>query len=361
MADVTKISPAQRAQNFSQLTRQHWQTLPAVAGAENSTVQITLPKVRLLSKIRLMFSASLNMVHAANNTFTAAPFAPFNFVRNVRVEANNGFTPFNLSGMGAYLLNLTRSTAETLIPVVGANAAASRMRNRLGTAADTAANGGADNVVNFMLDLPLTLNDRDPVGLILAQNEETVITVTIDFADADVIFGAAAGFTGTISNVTVFPMIETFSIPAIPEAFPDLSILKICQEKNEAIAGAGVATMKLPVGMTYRKMILYLTDANGGVADAAVVNDIEIVLNQADTPYRIRPAMLASINSEQYGQALPTGVWVFDFTYQGLANYGGIRDYVDTERLTEFWVRLNAAAAGNLLAVYECTSKLRTA
>lgn len=355
--NTSKLTASQRALNFAQMTRQHWQALPSVTVNENNSITFTLPKVRLLSKIRLLVTGTITAAHAANVTYTPADFAPFNLIRNIRVEANNGFTPVNLSGQNLAILNMLRDSSDSLDVFTGTAAltAASRRRNKLGVESDAA---GVVNPLRMVLDIPFTLNDRDPVGLILLQNEETVLTVTIDMADADSLVAAIAGYTITPSAMTITPMVETFSIPPINDAFPDLSILSIKAQKNEIISGAGLVQMALPVGMTYRKLAFYVTDAGGGVLDTALTGNFELVANQADVPYRVGPQMLSAINQEQYARVLPNGLWVFDFTYQGLANYGGTRDYVDTERLTEFWLRFNAAAAGNVMAVYECTSKL---
>lgn len=354
-----KISPAERAMLFAQATRQNWQMLPAVAISENNSASFTIPKVRLLSKIRLYVQATMNLVHASGTAASAATFAPFNLLKNVRVEINNGFTPFNISGQSLYVYNLLRDNAAAVKLVSSATAAtAAGYRNRTVMGLESAS-GGKDNVVRFCLDLPFTLNDRDPVGLILAQNEETVITVTVDLNDADVLLSSLTGYTVALSNAYIYPMIETFSIPAVPEAFPDISILKLVQQKKETISGSGVVNLSLPPGTTYRKLLLYIEDSSGGELDTDITGDFELVFNQADTPYRIKPYVLNAINQEQYGTTLPQGLWVFDLSYQGLAGYGGARDYIDTERLTEFWFRFTAAGAGSITAIYETLSRLR--
>ncbi len=355
---VQQLSPAQRAALFAQMTRQHWQMLPAIAGAVDSRVSFTIPKTRLLSKVRLLVEATLNAVHASNTNYTPAAFAPYSLLKNVRLEINNGFIPFNISGIAAYLYNLLRDEGSIIEPYQAAQASVATSRRRAVQGTTAAASSGANNTVRFVLDLPLTLNDRDPIGLILAQNEETVITVSVDIGNANDIAPAATGYTFTLSNIVITPMVETFSIPAVKDAFPDLSILKVVQQTKESVSGAGVKTVKLPVGMVYRKLLVFIEDASGGEADADLSGDFELVLNQSDIPYRIAPKLLAAINQEQYGLALPQGLWVFDFSYQGLANYGGSRDYIDTERLTEFWFRFQAAAAGNVTCIYEQLAKL---
>lgn len=352
------ISPAQRAQFFAQMTRQHMQMRPAVAGAENATVSFNLDKVRLTSKILLLIEGTVTVTHASATSYNAAPFAPFSFLRNVNVEINNGFKPFTVSGREIYWYNLARAFGNQIVPTIAAAASLpARTRNYLG---NTASAGGTANPMQMVVELPLALNERDPIGLLLTQNEETVVTVSVSFgAGADLLASGQSGYTVAVSNLTVTPMVESFSIPPIKEAFPDISILKLVQSTKQAVTGAGPFTLKLPVGLTYRKLLVFIEDSNGGVADTAFSGDFQLVLNGADYPYQIHPKMLAALNQVQYNQALPQGLYVFDFTYQGLTNYGGARDYIDTERLTEFWFKFPATAAGNVTAVYELLSRLR--
>lgn len=352
MEQNAKVDPAVRAAFFAQATRQNWQMLPSIAGDESTTVQFTIPKVRLLSKVRLLIEAIVTATHASSTTYVKGTFAPFDFIRRVQMEINNGFTPFNLSGRDLYFYNLVRNKAEVLDV-----AASGRGKVVQGL---TASSGGTDNVVRFLADLPVALNDRDPIGLILLQNEETVVTVTIDFDTLAKLAPASSGYTFAISGVKVTPFIETFTIPVLKEARPDHSILKLVHSKKETIAASGVHTLALPTGQTYRKLLIYIEDAAGGEADGDITGNFELVLNQADIPYLVKPEVLAALNHEQFGYVLPQGLYVFDFSYQGISNYGGSRDWIDTERLTEYWFRFNAAGAGSITAIYETLSKLRS-
>ena len=127
----------------------------------------------------------------------------------------------------------------------------------------------------------------------------------------------------------ITPVITTFSIPAVPQAFPDLSVLKLLQSQVNEAPTSGQMTVRLPVGTTYRKIFLDM----GGIG---IPGTIDVIFNQADTPYSITPRYLRAINEEMYGDELPADVYALDFSYQGIANLGGLRDYIDTERLTVF-------------------------
>jgi hypothetical protein len=336
------FSPAQKAMLFAQATRQNWQPLPSQSLVEDSSVSFTIPKVRLLSKIYLAISGTFKATHASVTALTAARFAPFPLVKRATVQINNGFNPFQITGKGIYEYNALEVNAVI---------------ESITTLGKTASVGGTTNTIDMLLELPLVLNDRDPVGLVLAQNQETVITVNIDFAEVKQLF-TDSGLTCDTLNINVAPMIETYSIPAAVEAIPDLSVLKLVQDQSYNVPVAGVNTLKMPVGLTYRKLILnYETAAGVGMTDAEMGN-ISLIFNQADTPYKISAALLRKLNAKAYGRVLPAGVVVFDFTDQGLPNYGGARDYIDTERLTEFWIQVEPTVVGNVQVVSETLARL---
>ena len=169
---------------------------------------------------------------------------------------------------------------------------------------------------------------------------------------------AASGYTFAISDMKVSVMTDTFTIPAIAEAFPDISVLKLVQERTETVV-AGENIFKLPIGMTYRKlgMILYDTAPSRQI-DTDITSTIDLLFNQAESPIRILPEQLAHTNAKQYGEELPNGVYIFDFSDNGIRNLGSARDYVDSERMTEFWIKFTSGSAGTVKFFYETLSRL---
>jgi hypothetical protein len=100
--------------------------------------------------------------------------------------------------------------------------------------------------------------------------------------------------------------------------------------------------VKLSTGLTYRKFLIYIAkDSKFTPFEHEKLDKFSLVLNQADTPYNISADYLAYENRISYGGKLPKGCYAFDFSNNGIANFGGSRDYIDTERLTEFWLKVN--------------------
>lgn len=360
MADVKatqqkQLSPQDRAILFAQSTRQNFQTLPSQrVTAENTTIQFTLPKVRLLSRIMLYVEATATLSSTAGTIATSA-YSPFNILRRVALDLNNGFSPVILSGQDMMLYDRIGLDSQAYVPSTNSKA---------NTYVENLATGpGKDNKIHFTLNIPVTLNQRDMVGLVLLQNDESSTTLSVD---VDVLANAYTLNVGnsdvvTFKDLTITPMLETYSIPPIKEAFPDISVLKLLSSKKEIFQGGGSSVVKLPVGTIYRKMILKFTKDDGTpMTDADFVGNIELLFNQADIPYSVKPQILSALNHRQYNTVLPAGVYVFDYSDNGIPNYGGSRDYIDSERLTELWIRFNSNVSGNITVISETLSRLRS-
>ena len=351
----TNLTAQQRASLFTQSTRQNLQMLPQQTTANGATtLQFTLPKTRLLSKIMFDVECSVNLKHATETTITNDVFAPFMLLRRVSLDLNNGFQPFVIGGRELGIYNMMRINPNVVIP----QATDSNGMNYFPPM--VVSSGGTNNTFKFTCELPITLNDRDAIGLILLQNDSTNVTLTVDIANAGDIFDNQSGYTVALNSVKINPCIETFSLPAMNEAFPDLSVIKLVNSRTDKFAGGGQNIIKLNTGTVYRKLLFYIMDENGdSVDDTFITSNIELVFNQADINYSIRAENLRHLNQSQFGYPLPKGVFAFDFAYQGIPNLGGTRDYIDTEKLTEFWLRFNTSNGGKISVISECLARLK--
>jgi len=349
-----QLTPQQRAVLFAQSTRQHWQTMPTQAvNAENTTIQFNLPKVRLLSRILLHVEATATLTSTAGTIQTAA-YGPYNIIRRIALDMNNGFSPYVLSGADASLYS--RLTTNQSIYDVSTNGKANTYFENI------AAAGGHDCAIRFTIPITATLNLRDQVGFLLLQNDESVITLTCDIstlANAYVL-NAGNGDAVTFKNMKITPTLETYSIPNVSAAFPDLSVLKLVSSKSDIFQAGATSIIKLPVGTIYRKLIFKFVDNNGvALTDQSFTGNLDLVFNQADTPYSIQPQTLSAINHMEYGQPLPSGVYSLDLSDNGIVNYGGSINYIDSEKLTELWLRFNPTVAGTVTVISENLARLQ--
>ena len=347
-----QLTAQQRANLFSMSTRQNLQMIAKQSTTTpNTSIQFTLPKARLLSNIFVRIKAKVKVTHASKTSIANDFLNPYRIIRRYSLDLNNGFAPYAISGDGLMLMNMIQPNANICMEESDYFKCANSF---------TASSTGADNDFYFTVQLPVTLNQRDPVGLILLQSDQTVVDLRLDVGTpAEMFTGNTDGFTFELVSLEAMPMLETFSIPASASAYPDLSVLKLVQDRTDTITSAGQQIVKLSTGTIYRKLVLYITDENGDPADADfVTSNLELVFNQADTNYSVNAEMLRAKNAYDLGYKTPEGVFIFDFSNQGFPNFGGVRDYVDTERLTELWVRFNTSGKGKVKVISECIARL---
>lgn len=370
------LTASQRAAQFAAATRQNFQPLPTqTATQENTSLTFTLPKARLLSKIILDVQFKFQAKNSNILTFPYTDeFAPYKILRKVSLDLNNGFSPFTIGGAELAMFNMVHRPNGDIVRQVNSfvnkhdetpiDNSYALNKNHLGywNNKGAGATDYAANEIGFGLELPITLNDRDAIGLILLQNSETYCTLNIDIGSIAGMFeGASASIADydlTFSEIKITPILETFSIPA-SGVYPDLSVLKLVNSRQESFVGGGQHIIKLSTGTIYRRIIFSIKDANGRpLEDAEITSNFSLIFNQADSFYEISPRALRILNTQQYGFTLPQGMYCFDFAFQGIAGLSGSRDFVDTERLTEFWLRFNTSNSGRVSIVSETLARL---
>lgn len=353
MAEKNELTAQQRAQLFAMQTRQNFQMLaPETANTTPATLQFTLPKARLLAGAVVRLKGKVNLKHATSTSVTADIFTMVKSIRRISLDLNNGFQPFVLSGVECLMYNMVDMHPDILTPL---------SKNEYATKPSEwkASVEGTDNEFAFTLQLPVTTSERDPIGLILLQNDTTNVTLSIDLGMGNEMFDVD-GLTAELKNVSCSVMLQTFSIPANNNAFPDLSVLKLVNGRKDSLPSAGQQIVKLTTGTIYRKILFRLLDENGAPMSLDdLTGNIELVFNQADVNYSITGEMLRLRNQYMQGYQLPDGMFMFDFSNNGTgANMAGTRDYIDSANLTEFWLRFNTSKKGKCEIVTECLTRL---
>lgn len=348
------ISPQERSRRFQISTRQNLQMLPKqTVTSGGSTIRMEFPKTRFLSKVLIQIVARFKVKHATETSVPANEFTPYKFIRSLNLDLNNGWKPYDLGGIPLALINSIRLNPSIIFPQ-STNPSGYCYMPEVKASAD-----GAENEIKFHVELPITTNDRDTMGIILLQAQDMLCTLNINFANGNDIIDHAAGYEVDISEITASAMWESFSVPASPLAYPDISVMKIVNSRTEMFAGSGANTLKLPTGTVYRKLAFYITDDQGvPFEDEDFTSDIMLTFNQTDTNYAVNPSLLRALNELQLGYALPKGCFVFDFSNNGVPNYGGTRDYIDTTHLSEFWLKFHSKKSGVCHVVMEQLSQL---
>ncbi len=278
------------------------QTRPVGGG----TTAINLPKTGLLAGVLLAVRGSIAGTLTVPN---ALGFA--SVISRVRVTLNSGIDIFNVSGAGYHYL--LREVVESEYTDISGQ---SNARSAVTAAA-----------FNIDMLIPIAINMRDPLGLILLQNEQTLLTLNIDWtADATVATGATI-------TCTAIPYLELFTVPVDPADFPPLNIIHQTLEDQQQITGAQDWVYNWPRGNTYLQV---LHGIGIGAAGSDSFSKAQIRVNQSDYLQSTDIPYLDLEYRRLRGRARPAGGVFFDLlATSGLGNYGLTRDVFNSSLVTD--------------------------
>lgn len=307
---------------FDAATRRKLVPMAAVARpVGGGTTSIQLPRTGLLARVYLLIRGSVAGTLTVPNAFGMS-----SIVRRVRLQANSGVDIFNMSGPGYHHLFRDMQELES-----------DSIPNSNGRSAVTATTFNVDMV------LPVAINQRDPIGLVMLQSEQTTLQLIIDWeADATVATGATV--TGTVT-----PYLELFTVPVDQNDWPPLTIIHQVLEDQAAIPAAGEFDYIWPRGNTYLQVI---HGAGFAVAGADNWTRAQLRLNQSDYLLDLTPNF-RDLEWQYTRLTLPRpGVIPFDLLGSaGLGVYDKTRDVINSALVTDLTTVLQASAAGTLYTV----------
>jgi hypothetical protein len=288
-----------------------------------------LPRSGLLARIYLGIRGSVAGTLSAPNALGMA-----SIVRRVRLQINSGVDLFSVSGAGYHYL--LRGMSE-----LGSDE----------TPQSNAKDAVTATTFNLDMVIPVQINQRDPVGLIMLQSEQTLVQLEVEFeADATVATGATV-------TATVTPYLEFFTVPVSRDDWPPLNVIHSILEETRAISAAGDAAYEWPRGNTY----LQLVHGFGiGATGADSWNRVRVRTNQSDVMYDLVPMAL---DMERNFSGLMTtrelGAIPFDLVgSSGLGMYDKLRDTINSAMVTDLETVLTTTGAGTLYTVRRQLVKL---
>lgn len=325
-ASVMSGPPAavQVPSNFNGMTRRKvipMGTLTKPVGGNASTFQ-ALPRTGYLARLYLAIRGSVAGTLTVPNALGMA-----SIIRRVRLTLNSGLDVISVSCAGYHYLLRQSFDQPGIDPVSQSNARS------------------AVTATTFNLDmiLPIALNMRDPLGLLLLQSESTLVTLSIDWeADGTVATGATVTATCVIHG-------EIFTVPPSATDQPPVNVVHQILEETIAVAGSGAATYVWPRGGVY----LQLFHGYGfGVAGADSFSRYQVRAAQSDFIQDTDLTYLDMSKNFQTGLTRLAGTIPFDlYASGGLGMYDMMRDPIDTSRLTDLASVITATAAGTLYSL----------
>lgn len=278
------------------------------------TTSWQLPAAGILKGIRLQITGAVSGALSAPNAFGFS-----SVVRRIRLVPNVGNIIFDFSGQGYHWL-LRDKMDEMYNPDFYV----------------AASHGGRDPVAPTTFDIsmyiPVMLNQREPVGMWMLQNLQSILTLFVDWeADATVATGATV-------TATAVPTLELLTVP---DDYGDGSVYRplfqrihTILEEQETISATGDYTKTINRLGTFLQI---LHASNHGVAGADNFDHARLRINQTNWLDDKYPDYLNYQYSRNHpGLRRAPGTIQFDFMSQsGLATYSNQRDTLDSTKLTD--------------------------
>lgn len=309
--------------SFINATRRKHVSLGAKSKSGTTPLTWEVPKTGLLAGIMLHITGTLAGTITAPNALGKAAI-----VRNVRLIVNAGIDLYNISGAGYhYLLRDFINDYRDPVPQTDARSAI------------------AAATYDVSMYLPIAINDRDPVGLVMLQNEETLVSLTVQFED-DANLG-----TGITSNTaTVKPYAILFTVPIdMKNDWPNLSNIHQVLEDQRVISGAGDYEYRWPRGNTYMGVYHGL---GIGASGSDGFTTAKLMINQSETLEEYDVNAIDKAFSVTHGRDRITGTIPFDLIgTSGLGMFGLSRDLIYSQAVTELSSVIAASGAGTLYTV----------
>jgi hypothetical protein len=289
------------------------------------TFTFDLPKTGILMALMILITGNITTAISTPNALGKS-----NLVTRVRLIANAGINLIDISGPGYHYL--FRDFIEALAdPVPQSDGRAVQ------------ATGAYDLSMYF----PIGINLRDPVGLIMLQNADTLLRLEVEMAPA-----TALGNDITVLTMAIQPMLYVFTVPQDPKDLPAFDYAQTIQEEQRVVAGAGIEEWYWPRGGIYAQVNHgYGIGAAG--ADAWTAAGIRVDQSEWIEPPTKTPALYTRDYSRTRGRTRIAGVIpIFDgLSDSGLGNYGSVRDLLDSRFVTDIASVITTTGAGTLRTV----------
>jgi hypothetical protein len=286
---------------------------------------ISFPKTGILACIFLDLDVTITGTLSAPNALGLA-----SIVRRIKVSVNSGHDLVDISGAGFHYL-----VRES----IGDN------RDHLSWVSARAAVTTVSAGTKISCIIPISMNMREELGLVMLQNEATLVTMEVDYeADATVATGATVVVTQKTS-------LGVFELPNQRESWPQFNTLHQLLEEQQTIAATGSFDHIVPRGATLAGLYYLCPAYTNAQLLMQQSNNVE-VLDSDIARLRFDLTHGRNLDFSLAGSTVTNRRVIFDFAGSDeFGQIGTIRDFVDTNRLTDIRTRFTFSATGTLFAV----------
>lgn len=302
----------QAAPPFDKSTRLSLVPLAAIARPTGggASPEVQLPSYGLLGGILLEIRGTIGGTVGAVSALGMA-----SIIRRVTLRLNSGTVVWSLTGPDYHYLYRDQIDAG-YVDVCGQTNARDAV---------TATGAVLDMVI------PLQVNLRDPIGLLLLQNRQTILTLIVEW-EADTTVTA----TGTFTGFTAVPKLLTYSVPPDPRSLPPLRFIHQVVDESKVLSGAGDDVYDVPRANTYIN-IVQGTGIGATGADSWTRSFLRV--NQSSYIMDFAPRTQDQLFYYLHGRARELGMIAYPFmATSGLGMYGTTRDLYDSSRVTDLQI-----------------------
>lgn len=306
--------------------------------------RIRLPQIGLLSRVYIDIDGGSATAYDLTIGAGAAAVAargdgPWGIVSNLALRINGGAGFYNVSGFGSFLLLASEEHASYPGETASGDEYETAPRNVEDAVFVYAPT--ADHRPVFGLEIPLSLTPGNPLGMILAGNDQTTIDLEIEWGTLDKYAALSAGAVATLTlTATVF--IEYFDVPN-RGAF-DSYVRPMLQwahwnneeQQNVTAQGAGVNYVTLDNHDNVLQ-VMHTVELNS-VVNTDNVDRLKFILNRAHTVHDLNKRTFLRQQRRAIGKDLPAFLWTF---YER----DSLRDAVRADAYTDIRSQLDISGA----------------
>lgn len=310
------------ANNVLQLSRREIIPIPSQTKGTTNPLVFRLPKVGILAGIIVSVKGSVAGTLSAPNAMGMA-----SIVKLIECSVNGAIRIMSFSGPQYHYL--MRDCLEDYVDV------GSYSNARSAVTATT---------FNLPFWIPFAVNQRDPLGMFMLQNEQTELTLSVEF-ESDALVATGATVTATVAVSLV-----VFTTPPDHSDWPDFSIVHSIIAETRTISASGVFQYTPIRGQTYLQLMLGYGMAQSSPSDKW--NSYTLRAMGAQILEKHTPEIADQEYTLNRGRTRLLGTFVFDWLgSSGLGSFGSARDAVLSQNITDLVVELDANAADTWHAV----------
>lgn len=316
----------------------------------------TIPPVGLVSRLMIDVdggSATAYDFTAGGGTGAAEASGrgPYHIVENVQLRINGGVAVFDVSGFGAMLVEAAEGV-ESLPQTQGIGVNYTTAPVDIDSTIFNYPNA-ADGRPRWGITVPLSITPGNPLGMILAGNDQTSIELILTIGSLSR-FAVLAGGAAATLTLTFTPSVELFAVPE-PGAYgayvvPLLQWAHVNREWVQEVVATGDNSVTLDNHDNILQVIH--TPILNSVLNTDAIERVRFVLNRSDYRFDNRLGTQLRRQRRSFNKDIPAIAWTF-------FNTRTMRDAIRADSYTDIRSILSIAAGTTIGTAYLLTAERR--